>query len=74
MKIVIEEDGLYNALNSIEDYLKKALNTKDKNLKDTYISKSYGAVIAINQMVVTEDDKNDKTNEDIDPIAILKEK
>lgn len=66
MKIVIEEDGLYNALNSIEDYLEEALNTKDKNLKDTYISKSYGAVIAINQMVDTVDDENDETNEDID--------
>lgn len=66
MKIVVEEDGLYNALNSIEDYLRKALDTKNKNLKNTYILKSYGAVIAINQMVDTEDDKDDKTNEDID--------
>lgn len=66
MKIVIEEDGLYNALNNIKDYLVNALNTKDKNLKDKYISKSYGAIVAINQMVDTEDDEVDETNENTD--------
>ncbi len=30
MKIVVEEDGLCNALYSIERYLKEALNTKDE--------------------------------------------
>ena len=66
MRIIIEENGLCNALDSIEYYLKEALNAKDKNLKDTYISKSYGAVTAINQLVDTIDNKGDETNEDTD--------
>lgn len=61
MNAVIKEDGLYNTLKDIEGYLKEALNIKNINKKNEYISKSYGAVVAINRMIdIVEDDVNNE--------------
>ena len=59
MKIVVEEEGLYHSLDQVSDYLQKALDAKDRKIKDKYISKAYGAVVAINQMVGVVDDGNE---------------
>ena len=56
MHIKIEEDGLYYALNKIKEYLANALNSGNKKIKNEYISKAYGAVIAINQIATIEED------------------
>lgn len=56
MQIKIEEDGLYYALNEIKEYLANALNSGNKKIKNEYISKAYGAVIAINQIATIEED------------------
>ena len=56
MQIKIEEDGLYYALNEIKEYLAYALNSGNKKIKNEYISKAYGAVIAINQIATIEED------------------
>lgn len=58
MKIVVEEEGLCRSLDQVSDYLQKALDEKDRKIKDKYISKAYGAVVAINQMVGVIDDEN----------------
>ena len=41
MKIVVEEEGLYHSLDQVSDYLQKALDAKDRKIKDKYISKAY---------------------------------
>lgn len=56
MQIKIEEDGLCYALNEIKEYLAYALNSGNKKIKNEYISKAYGAVIAINQIATIEED------------------
>lgn len=56
MQIKIEEEGLYYALNEIKEYLANALNSGNKKIKNEYISKAYGAVIAINQIATIEED------------------
>ena len=37
MKIVVEEEGLYRSLDQVSDYLQKALDAKDRKIKDKYI-------------------------------------
>lgn len=60
--VTVEDYGLENNLDTIQEYLKTALVTKNVKTKNENISKALGAVVATNQLItikngVKEDEK-----------------
>lgn len=53
MEILIQDEGVCNALYKIESDLANALRAKNKHEKQKFLARGYGGVVAIIQMLET---------------------
>lgn len=58
--VTVEDYGLENSLDTMQEYLEIALATKNKNIKNENISKALGAVVATNQLITIKNNNENK--------------
>lgn len=58
--VTVEDYGLENNLDIIQEYLETALATKSTKTKNENISKALGAIVATNQLITIKNNNDNK--------------